>query len=178
MSALHQCCDKVGLWGKGNKPWTPITKHRYTLIQIWISNYMHYKMWNEIIYPFPNLNRQYWVALSSMHRSEHSTAPFSKRLTNRQMNAFGPEIWGNNCRIIFFKIIKNYILDIGTCYEIALKWMPRNLTIKSQRWVMALCRQVTNITQASVNPALCRHMALLGNNELTNTWSFIFRYSI
>ena len=27
-----------------------------TLILIWISNYNHYNMWDEIIYPFPNFN--------------------------------------------------------------------------------------------------------------------------
>ena len=27
-----------------------------TLISTWISNYIHYKVWNQISYPFPNLH--------------------------------------------------------------------------------------------------------------------------
>ena len=27
-----------------------------TLIPVWISNYIHYKVWDEITYPFPNVN--------------------------------------------------------------------------------------------------------------------------
>ena len=30
-------------------------KHGLTLIPAWISNYIQYKMWDEIIYPFPNV---------------------------------------------------------------------------------------------------------------------------
>ena len=30
--------------------------HVVTLIQTWISNYNHYKLWDEISYPFPNFN--------------------------------------------------------------------------------------------------------------------------
>ena len=29
---------------------------RLTLIPAWISNYIHYKMWDEITYPFLNFN--------------------------------------------------------------------------------------------------------------------------
>ena len=35
---------------------TPPRVARLTLIPAWISNYMHYKMWDEITYPFPNFN--------------------------------------------------------------------------------------------------------------------------
>ena len=31
-------------------------KHGWTLIVAWISNYIHYKVWDEIIYPFLNFN--------------------------------------------------------------------------------------------------------------------------
>ena len=34
----------------------PFYWHGLTLILAWISNYIHYKVWNEIIYPFLNLN--------------------------------------------------------------------------------------------------------------------------
>ena len=30
--------------------------HGLNLIQAWISNYIHYKVWGEIIYPFLNFN--------------------------------------------------------------------------------------------------------------------------
>ena len=32
-------------------------KHGLTLIPAWISNYIHYKVWDEITYPFLNFNR-------------------------------------------------------------------------------------------------------------------------
>ena len=31
-------------------------KHGLTLIPSWIINYIHYNMWDEITYPFPNFN--------------------------------------------------------------------------------------------------------------------------
>ena len=34
----------------------PFYKHGFTSIPTWISNYIHYKMWNEITYPLPNFN--------------------------------------------------------------------------------------------------------------------------
>ena len=30
--------------------------HGLTLIPVWISNYIHYKLWDEITYPFLNFN--------------------------------------------------------------------------------------------------------------------------
>ena len=30
--------------------------HQYYDIQAWMSNYIRYTMWDEIIYPFPNFN--------------------------------------------------------------------------------------------------------------------------
>ena len=35
---------------------SPFYKHRLTLIPAWISNYINYNLWDEIIYPFPNFN--------------------------------------------------------------------------------------------------------------------------
>ena len=32
----------------------PFYYHGLTLIPIWISNYIHHKVWDEIVYPFPN----------------------------------------------------------------------------------------------------------------------------
>ena len=34
----------------------PFYQHGLTLIPAWISNYIHYKVWDEITYPFLNLN--------------------------------------------------------------------------------------------------------------------------
>ena len=34
----------------------PTDWHGLTLISAWISNYTHYKMWDEITYPFLNVN--------------------------------------------------------------------------------------------------------------------------
>ena len=34
----------------------PFYWHGWTLIPAWISNYIHYKVWYEITYPFPNFN--------------------------------------------------------------------------------------------------------------------------
>ena len=36
--------------------WGPFYKHGLTFIPAWISNYIHYKDWDEITYPFPNFN--------------------------------------------------------------------------------------------------------------------------
>ena len=34
----------------------PLYQHGLTLTPAWISNYIHYKAWDEIIHPFPNFN--------------------------------------------------------------------------------------------------------------------------
>ena len=34
----------------------PFYQHGFTLIPAWISNYIHYKVWGEITYPFLNFN--------------------------------------------------------------------------------------------------------------------------
>ena len=36
--------------------WVPFYEHGLTLIPAWISNYIHYKVWDEITYPFLNFN--------------------------------------------------------------------------------------------------------------------------
>ena len=36
--------------------WDPFYYHDLTLIPAWISNYIHNKLWEEITYPFLNLN--------------------------------------------------------------------------------------------------------------------------
>ena len=36
---------------------SPIYKHGLTLIPTWISDYIHYNVWDEITYPFLNLHR-------------------------------------------------------------------------------------------------------------------------
>ena len=37
--------------------WDPFYKHQLTLIPAWVGNYLPSKVWNEITYPFQNLNR-------------------------------------------------------------------------------------------------------------------------
>ena len=37
-------------------PWGPFHYHRLPLVLVWISNNIHYKVWDEITYPFPNFN--------------------------------------------------------------------------------------------------------------------------
>ena len=36
--------------------WGPFYKYKLTLIPAWISNHIHYQVWDEITYPFRNLN--------------------------------------------------------------------------------------------------------------------------
>ena len=40
--------------GKGSG--APFTNIFFTLIPAWISNYIHYNVWDEITYPFLNFN--------------------------------------------------------------------------------------------------------------------------
>ena len=37
--------------------WAPFYWHGLTLIPAWISNYIHYKVWDVITYPIPKLQR-------------------------------------------------------------------------------------------------------------------------
>ena len=39
-----------------NNTWGPFYWHGLTLIPAWMSNHLPSKMWDEIIYPFPNFN--------------------------------------------------------------------------------------------------------------------------
>ena len=48
--------------------------------------------------------------------------------------------------------------------EIAFKWMQQELT----DWLGAIRQQA--ITWANVDPDLCRHVASLGQDELTEIW--------
>ena len=41
---------------KYNKNTDTFYEHGLTLILTWISNYIHYNVWDEIISPFPNFN--------------------------------------------------------------------------------------------------------------------------
>ena len=36
--------------------WDPVYEHGLTVILAWISNYIHYKIWNEVTYLFANFN--------------------------------------------------------------------------------------------------------------------------
>ena len=47
---------------------SPFYLHDLTLIPAWLNNYIHYKVWNEIIYPFQNFNGctdEVWEWISS-----------------------------------------------------------------------------------------------------------------
>ena len=39
-----------------NNVWGPFYWHGLTSIPAWLSIYIHFKMWGEITYPFPNFN--------------------------------------------------------------------------------------------------------------------------
>ena len=41
--------------------WVPLYQHGLTLIPAWTSSYIHYKVWNEITYPFTNFNGCEWI---------------------------------------------------------------------------------------------------------------------
>ena len=46
----------------------PEVEHKvseHTLLPAWISNYIHYKVWDEITYPFPNFNVEVWEWISN-----------------------------------------------------------------------------------------------------------------
>ena len=49
--------------------WGPFCYHGLTLIPAWMTNYTHYKVWDEITYPFPNFNGctvEVWEWISSL----------------------------------------------------------------------------------------------------------------
>ena len=78
------------------------------------------------------------------------------------MNSLAPGGCDRISKIIIFKLlIQNS--SMGTCCEIALSWMPQNLTNEKSTLVqvMALCHQ------ANLDPNFCHHMVLLGHNELS-----------
>ena len=54
----------------------PFYEHGLTLIRAWISNYIQYKVWGEITYPFPDFNGctvEVWEWISNFipHFTEH-----------------------------------------------------------------------------------------------------------
>ena len=61
---------------------------------------------------------------------------------------------------------------LDTPHEFALRWMPQDLTIEKSTLVMAWCVRQQAITQANVDPELCRHMASLGHNGLAASEQF------
>ena len=68
-------------------------------------------------------------------------------------------------KMSFSLIVQNSCL--GTHLEIALRWMPMNLTM--EKWtlvqVMAWCHQAPSHYLGNVGPDLCHHMASLGLNR-------------
>ena len=73
--------------------WGPFYYHGLTLILVWISNYTHYKMWDEITYPFPNFKGG---TLKDIGRIKHykTTIVYNKASDVRL-------IIGMNCVILF-----------------------------------------------------------------------------
>ena len=63
----------------------------------------------------------------------------------------------------------------GISYEIALGWMPLDLTDEKSTLVqvMAWCRQATSHYLSQFDPDKCCHMASLGHNELTHCISIL-----
>ena len=43
-------------FNKSAVTWNSFYLHGLTLIPVFISNHIHYKMWDEIVYPFQNFN--------------------------------------------------------------------------------------------------------------------------
>ena len=89
-------------------------------------------------------------------------------ITLSSVNSLAPGRFQFNFRKVNFKLI---IVNGGWCisYEIALRWMPQDLTDDSQHWFrlwLGAVRQEAN-TWADVGPDLCRRMAPQGLNELT-----------
>ena len=62
-------CAIVCRW-RCEYPWHKLMfyQHGFTLIPPWIPNYIHYEVWNEITYPFPNFNGttvEFWEWISN-----------------------------------------------------------------------------------------------------------------
>ena len=76
----------------------------FTLIPAWISNYIHYKMWYEITYPFPNYNSETvevweWISnfipasiLISQGSATHSRIAPVDGIPNLQLNRYDVKI--------------------------------------------------------------------------------------
>ena len=56
MSNESMVSDDIITARQSTASWRPFYWHRLTLIPAWISNHSHYKLRDEIIYPFPNFN--------------------------------------------------------------------------------------------------------------------------
>ena len=62
------CCGTKGHMPHGYGARGPVYLHVLALISPWISNYIHYKVWDEIIYPSPNCNSatfEVWEGISN-----------------------------------------------------------------------------------------------------------------
>ena len=84
----------------------------------------------------------------------------------RWVNSLASGRYGSDLKtMIFICIIQNG--SLSTPYEIALRWMLKNLTKRSQHrlryWLGAIRQQA--ITCTNVDPDLCCHMASLGHIE-------------
>ena len=91
------------------------------------------------------------------------------------VNSFAPGKFEWNFRYFIFQVI-SVIDGWGISCELAPRWMSLELTDDKSsqhwfRWWLGAARQQA-ITWANVYPDLCRHMVLLGPNELKLLWGF------
>ena len=83
----------------------------------------------------------------------------------------GPRLCDSNFKSILFKLILQ-IRSLGTTCEIALRWMPQNLTNEKSKLVQVLawCHQATSPypSEPTLNLNHCHHMVSqsLGHSEL------------
>ena len=115
-----------------------------------------------------------------IHRSPVTDVSFDLRMNKRftkQSRRWWfdtplPLLWrhcNGECYSNFKYLISKHIIQIGilgTLCNIALRWMPQNLTNEKcfREWLDPVRQQV--ITWVNVNPELCRQMVPLGHSEL------------
>ena len=52
----NNSADNIWLSDDSFATWGPLCQHGLSLMPALIGNYIHYKVWDEITYPFPNIN--------------------------------------------------------------------------------------------------------------------------
>ena len=62
--ALFWICDVAGWLSMACRVKGPLLLQGLTLISAWIGIYIHYKVWDEIVYPFLNFNGEMWEEIT------------------------------------------------------------------------------------------------------------------